>query len=92
MTQLIASYELAIGCECTATLSPICPANSAGFFLPGENPMTREEAINKLKILQGIGDKEIAHCNADDVICDLLKALGYEDVVKEYDEIDKWYA
>lgn len=37
MTQLIASYELAIGCECTATLSPICPANSAGFFLPGEN-------------------------------------------------------
>ncbi|MEQ3423051.1 MULTISPECIES: hypothetical protein [Citrobacter freundii complex] len=54
--------------------------------------MTREEAINKLKILQGIGDKEIAHCNADDVICDLLKALGYEDVVKEYDEIDKWYA
>ena len=37
MTQLIASYELAIGCECTATLSPIFPANSAGFFLPGEN-------------------------------------------------------
>lgn len=62
------------------------------FFLPGEKPMTREEAINKLKILQGMGDKEIAHCNADDVICDLLKALGYEDVVKEYDEIDKWYA
>ena len=54
--------------------------------------MTREEAINKLKILQSLGDEEIAHCNADDVICDLLKALGYEDVVKEYDEIDKWYA
>ncbi|MBC2612808.1 MULTISPECIES: hypothetical protein [Citrobacter] len=54
--------------------------------------MTREEAINKLKILQRMGDKEIAHCNADDVICELLKALGYEDVVKEYDEIDKWYA
>ncbi|HII3143175.1 TPA: hypothetical protein ACY3HI_001498 [Citrobacter braakii] len=54
--------------------------------------MTREEAINKLKVLQGMRDKEIAHCNADDVICDLLKALGYEDVVKEYDEIDKWYA
>ncbi|EPC3802519.1 phage protein NinX family protein [Enterobacter ludwigii] len=49
--------------------------------------MTREEAINKLKILQEMGDKEIAHCNADDVICDLLKALGYEDVVKEYDVI-----
>ncbi|HBL4691963.1 hypothetical protein INP82_16440 [Citrobacter sedlakii] len=54
--------------------------------------MNREEAINKLKILQEMRDKEIAHCSADDVICDLLKALGYEDVVKEYDVIDKWYA
>ncbi|WP_444655055.1 hypothetical protein [Citrobacter portucalensis] len=36
ITQLIASYELAIGCECTATLSPICPVRP-GFFLPGEN-------------------------------------------------------
>lgn len=54
--------------------------------------MTREEAINKLKILQEMRDKEIAHCNADDVICGLLKALGYEGVVKECDGIDKWYA
>lgn len=54
--------------------------------------MTREEAIYKLRILQEMRDKEIAHCNADDVICDLLKSLGYEDVVKEYDFIDKWYA
>ncbi|MFR0629716.1 hypothetical protein [Citrobacter freundii] len=33
MTQLIASYELAIGCECTATLSPICPVRRASFCL-----------------------------------------------------------
>jgi len=91
MKQLIASYELAIGCECTATLSPFQPSIARAFFCL-EKIMTREEAINKLKILQSLGDKEIAHCNADDVICDLLKALGYEDVVKEYDEIDKWYA
>lgn len=32
MTQLIASYELAIGCECTATLSPICPVIVPGLF------------------------------------------------------------
>ncbi len=32
MTQLIASYELAIGCECTATLSPIFPDIVPGFF------------------------------------------------------------
>lgn len=37
MTQLIASYELAIGCECTATLYPYLPSSVRAFFLPGEN-------------------------------------------------------
>lgn len=32
MTQLIASYELAIGCESTATLS-LLPGPAPGFFL-----------------------------------------------------------
>ncbi|WP_313752447.1 hypothetical protein [Mixta calida] len=54
--------------------------------------MSREEALAKLRILQVLRDKEIAHVNADDVICDLLKSLGYQDVVEEYDKIDKWYA
>lgn len=54
--------------------------------------MSREEAIAKLKILQDLGDKEIAHANADDVLCHLLTALGYGDVVAEYEKIDKWYA
>lgn len=54
--------------------------------------MTREEAIEKLKKEQASHDTEIAHVNADDVLRDLLTALGYADVVKEYDEIRKWYA
>lgn len=40
MTQLIASYELAIGCECTAPLSLL--PGSAGFFLPGEKHETHQ--------------------------------------------------
>ena len=36
MTQLIASYELAIGCESTAPLSPILPGSAPGSFLPGD--------------------------------------------------------
>ena len=36
MTQLIASYELAIGCENTASIIPFTRLR-AGFFLPGEN-------------------------------------------------------
>ena len=35
MTQLIASYELAIGCESTATLS-LLPGPAPGSFLPGD--------------------------------------------------------
>lgn len=34
----------------------------------------------------------MAHVNADDILCDLLKLLGYEDVVVEYNKIGKWYA
>lgn len=54
--------------------------------------MTREEAIAKLKELQRGYDTEVDHVEADDVICKLLESLGYEDVVKEYDTIGKWYA
>lgn len=54
--------------------------------------MTRQEAIDALKDEQQSGDTEIAHCSADDVLCDLLKSLGYQDVVDEYDKVKKWYA
>lgn len=51
MTQLIASYELAIGCESTATLSPILPGSAPGFFFPGD---THER--NDLNRAQRLGD------------------------------------
>lgn len=54
--------------------------------------MTREEAIEKLKVLQNSGDTVAAHSDADDVLCDLLTALGYGDVVVEWGKVDKWYA
>lgn len=54
--------------------------------------MTREEAIEKLKAEQKNGDTECAHGNADGILCALLTSLGYGDVVKEYEEVDKWYA
>jgi hypothetical protein len=56
--------------------------------------MTREQAIAMLKELQSLslGDVESAHIHADQVLCDLLTALGYADVVAEYDEILKWYS
>jgi hypothetical protein len=54
--------------------------------------MTREQAIEKLKALQGSGDVEAAHGDADEILCALLESLGYADVVAEWSEVEKWYA
>ena len=54
--------------------------------------MTREEAIEKLHNLAVCSDTEMGHYEADHILCELLIALGYEDVVNEYLEIYKWYA
>ncbi len=53
--------------------------------------MDRETAIEKLKQCQDY-DAERAHNDADDVLCDLLVALGYKDVVEEWVKVEKWYA
>ena len=54
--------------------------------------MTREEALAELAELKLSKDKEEAHADADGVLCQLLSELGYEDVVKAYHDISKWYA
>jgi len=54
--------------------------------------MNREIAIELLKTEQNNRDLEMAHYNADDVLCELLKALGYAEVVDEWAKVDKWYA
>ena len=56
--------------------------------------VTRESAIAILRGLQPHwdGDVEAIHQQADDVLCELLKALGYEDVVEEWRKVPKWYS
>ncbi|WP_313570739.1 hypothetical protein [Pantoea piersonii] len=54
--------------------------------------MSREEAITKLHEAAKHWDKEEAHGLADDALCDLLSALGYEDVVEAWKRVPKWYA
>lgn len=52
MTQLIASYELAIGCESTAPLS-LLPGPAPGFFLPGDtherNDLNRAQRLGNTR-------------------------------------------
>lgn len=54
--------------------------------------MTREEALEELKVIAKDTDTEVAHVDADDVLCQLLSDLGYNDVVMAYRQIGKWYA
>ena len=54
--------------------------------------MTREEALEELAEIRLSKDTEGAHVFADAVLCQLLSDLGYDDVVKAYHEISKWYA
>lgn len=38
------------------------------------------------------GYTEYDHSMSDSLLEDLLKELGYEEVVSVYDKVDKWYA
>ncbi len=58
-------------------------------------PMTREELVKKLEMMQDDKklDPEQVHCRADGLLCKFLENLGYLDIVKVYDAIEpKWYA
>ncbi len=54
--------------------------------------MNKEQAIEALKELQTNGDAEIAHGEADRILCELLTTLGCREVVDEWEKVDKWYA
>jgi len=56
-------------------------------YLPFE-----ENAIRAMKECIDNGDTEVAHGNADDLLCNLLVELGYKKVIDVYNEVDKWYA
>jgi hypothetical protein len=38
------------------------------------------------------GDIEYNHIEADEILCDLLKDLGYQDLVNKFRKLKKWYA
>ena len=56
--------------------------------------MTKEEAIAELEriIKEDDGDPESQHGNADYVLVELLRSLGYEDVTAVWEEVPRWYA
>ena len=52
----------------------------------------RDKAIKELKKWQDDSDYESAHMVADQVLCEVLEAIGLGVIVDEYHKIGKWYA
>lgn len=57
-----------------------------------EKEVIIKEAIEKMKECVNNGDTEVAHINADAVLCDVLTQLGYKELVDLYEKVKKWYA
>lgn len=51
-----------------------------------------KEAVEKMKECVNNGDTEVAHLEADAVLCDVLTQLGYKELVDFYEKVKKWYA
>ena len=61
--------------------------------------MTEQEAIECLKEINkkleqknNRYDQESAHIEADEILCNFLKDLGYDTLLECYWDIPKWYA
>jgi hypothetical protein len=38
------------------------------------------------------GNEEVCHAVMDDLLCDTLRSLGYQDGIDIFDSTEKWYA
>lgn len=51
-----------------------------------------KELCEQMKALQEMWDVEEAHGKADDILCEALRQLGYNELVDLYEKVDKWYS
>ena len=54
--------------------------------------INKQEYIEKLRKLNELNDTEAEHILADDLLVEILIKLGYQDIVDEYERINKWYS
>ena len=47
---------------------------------------------NKIKELDKYNDTEEFHIKADDLMCEILKKLGFNEFVDIFNNRDKWYS
>ncbi len=55
---------------------------------------TPEEFKNEMKKIleQYYDDEELFHVVADEYICDVMKALGFEEGIQIFENAHKWYS
>lgn len=60
--------------------------------------ITREEATEKMRAIYAVTDDapyidiEDTHRGADRLMCEILRAHGYKELVDIFEDADKWYA
>ena len=52
---------------------------------------TVSKHIEKMQECVEDGDAESAHGKADQLLCEFLRELGYNELAEKYDEVKKWY-
>lgn len=52
----------------------------------------KEAVLAELQELEWSGDEEQAHVRADEILCEVLARLGYEDVAAAFKGVPRWYA
>lgn len=50
------------------------------------------EFERKMREISEIDDSETKHIKADELMCEVLKSLGYEVGVEIFEKMRKWYA
>ena len=51
-----------------------------------------KETVERLEAIEKSGDTEGGHIEADDILCEVLKDLGCQEIVDAFEKLDKWYA
>ena len=73
----------------TATKSESIP-ESISVMDPATLKQLHDSALSDMAKEAENLDYEAAHSNADNILCGLLRKLGFEDVIDVYDTIQKW--
>lgn len=54
--------------------------------------MTEQKAVERLKAECFTGDIEVDHIRADRILLEFLAERGFEEIVRQWSAVDKWYA